>query len=55
MKVSRGLIFVCWLASALMVHGAKVPELYQSLCASCHGKEMEGGLGSSLVYLGWIS
>ena len=32
---------------------SKVDELYQQYCASCHGKDFEGGLGGSLVEGDW--
>jgi glucose/arabinose dehydrogenase len=31
-----------------------VVELYQQHCATCHGDELEGGLGSSLIDDAWI-
>ncbi|MBK1879010.1 PQQ-dependent sugar dehydrogenase [Pelagicoccus mobilis] len=45
------------LPSALYAQGrittGKVVEQYKQLCASCHGENMEGGLGSSLITGEW--
>ncbi len=34
---------------AAEVENMRVPQIYQTYCASCHGREHEGGLGGSLA------
>ena len=36
------------------IGSGRVNELYQSLCASCHGRELEGGTAPSLLDDEWI-
>lgn len=40
-------------AAQFGVGGGAAQELYQNNCASCHGKEMQGGQGSSLIDDQW--
>lgn len=39
--------------SAPLTFAATAEDNYQQFCASCHGKELQGGLGSSLVDEQW--
>ncbi|MFV0338921.1 MAG: PQQ-dependent sugar dehydrogenase [Chthoniobacterales bacterium] len=45
-----GFVFLLGAGCALpKVFGAKADEIYRQHCASCHGENLEGGLGSSLI------
>jgi len=51
---SRLLIPACLVATLpLLAAPPKVEELYKSYCAGCHGPEMQGGSGKSLVSGVW--
>jgi glucose/arabinose dehydrogenase len=43
-----------WSTSGCSAAGGKVEDVYQNLCASCHGNNMQGGLGPSLVDAQWV-
>lgn len=40
--------------AANAIGGGKIKETYQQFCASCHGKNLTGGLGSNLVDDTWL-
>ena len=42
------------LATPLHAKTEKVDEIYQTYCAACHGKQLEGGVGPSFVDQTWI-
>ena len=57
-KNSLTLVFLGALAAILMVQcpsgAADVETLYQENCAGCHGKDLAGGSGSSLIDDQWV-
>lgn len=44
-----GLICACSAQEAPDLSKMKIDEIYQNLCANCHGDEFQGGMGGSLV------
>ena len=57
-KNSLTLVFLGALAAILLVQcpsgAADVETLYQENCAGCHGKDLAGGSGSSLIDDQWV-
>lgn len=46
---ASALLIPCGLSGQYAIGGGEVVKLYQQHCASCHGDNMEGGVGGSLV------
>lgn len=53
--VILGATFASFTGSAAnAIGGGKIKETYQKFCASCHGENLTGGLGSNLVDDTWL-